>query len=202
MKDLVCLVADKNIEAAMAALLQRHKSLGLRQKITAEVVVHPRRDPGVFREGVEFVRPLRNNYRHGLLVLDADWEGAPPDLQQQVDSALASASLHNWARAIVIAPELEAWVWSNSPHVEKALGWSGREPALRIWLEQNGLWDARLPKPQNPKDAMDRALQHVGKPRSSAIYRTLARTVSVRGCSDSAFLCLCKTLQEWFGESA
>lgn len=30
MKDLVCLVADKNIEAAMAGLLARPRALGIR----------------------------------------------------------------------------------------------------------------------------------------------------------------------------
>jgi hypothetical protein len=201
MNDLICLVPDKNMEAAVSELLKRHAALKIRPP-RAEVVVHPRRDPGVFREGVEFIRPLRDKYRHGLLLLDAAWEGAPPDAQAALDSELAEARLDDWARAIVIAPELEVWVWSDSPHVDEALGWSGREPALRSWLTQNGLWEAEVPKPRDPKTAVERALWEVRKPRSSAIYRTLAQTVSVERCQDSAFLRLRKTFQEWFGAAA
>jgi len=200
MNDLICLVPDKNMEAAVSELLKRHAALKIRP-LRAEVVVHPRRDPGVFREGVEFMSPLRDKYQHGLLLLDAAWEGAPPDAQAALDSELAEARLDDWARAIVIAPELEVWVWSDSPHVDEALGWSGREPALRSWLTQNGLWEAEVPKPRDPKTAVECALWQVRKPRSSAIYRTLAQTVSVDRCQDSAFLRLRETLQNWFGEA-
>lgn len=198
MNDLICLVADKNMEAALTELLRRDAALGIRQ-IAAEVVVHPRRDPGVFREGVEFVRPLQNRYRHGLLLLDAAWEGAPTDIQEQLDRALAEAGLGHWARAVVIAPELEAWVWSESPKVDEALGWAGREPALRLWLQEQGRWDPKHPKPREPKSCVEIALYEVKKPRSSAIYRTLAQSVSVERCQDPAFLHLRKTLREWFG---
>ncbi|HXG33899.1 MAG TPA: hypothetical protein VNJ11_11075 [Bryobacteraceae bacterium] len=198
MSDLICLVPDKNTEAAVEELFERHEALGMRC-ISAKVVVHPRRDPGVFHEGVEFVRSVQTAYQHGLLLLDAAWEGAPPDIQKQLDRELAKAGLGGWARAIVIAPELEAWVWSDSPRVAEALGWAGRQPALRSWLEQEGLWGAQDPKPKEPKKAVERALWQVQKPRSSAIYRTLARRVGVERCRDSAFLRLRETLQEWFG---
>jgi hypothetical protein len=201
MSDLICLVADKNMEAAMAELLKRPAALGIRQ-IAVEVVVHPRRDPGVFREGIEFLRPLRDKYGHGLLLLDAAWEGAPQDVQDQLDQALDNADLSHWARAIVIVPELEAWVWSDSPHVDDALGWARRQPPLRSWLQQRGLWAANDPKPRNPKSAVESALYDVRKPRSSSIYREIAKTVSVERCKDSAFLRLRKTLQEWFGRAA
>ena len=44
MIDLVCLLADKSIEAAMDAVLRRPEALGIRA-IEFETVVHPRRDP-------------------------------------------------------------------------------------------------------------------------------------------------------------
>jgi len=200
MNDLLCLVADKNMEAVMAELLKRHVALGTR-RIAANVLVHPRRDPGVFREGVEFVRPFQKDYRHALLLLDAAWEGAPDNIQEHLDCALHNAGLRDWAAAVVIVPELEIWVWSNSPHVEQALGWSGQETTLRAWLEQKGLWATEDPKPKDPKTAVERALQQVRKPRSSAIYRALARNVTVARCEDSAFQRLRETLQTWFGSS-
>jgi len=201
MNDLICLVADKNMEAAIAELLKRHAALEIRP-LHAEVVVHLQKDPGVYRDGVEFMSHFRDKYQHGLLLLDGAWEGAPPDAQAELDRALANARLNDWARAIVIAPQLEVWVWSDSPHVDEALGWSGREPALRSWLRQNGLWEAQVSKPREPKTAVERALWQVRKPRSSAIYRTLARTVSVKRCQDAAFMRLRETLQQWFGETA
>lgn len=198
MKHLACLVADKNMEAAMLGLLERHQALGLRS-ITYDVYVHPRRDPGVFHEGVAFLRPLQRQYQHGLLVPDAAWEGAPQDIQGQLDDSLRRTSLDRWARAIVIVPELEVWVWSRSPHVETALGWAGRNPPHWVWLRQRGLWADDDPKPRNPKEAVEESLEQVGKPRSSAIYRNIARTVSVERCTDTAFQGLRQALQEWFG---
>jgi hypothetical protein len=53
-------------------------------------------------------------------------------------------------------------------------------------------------KPQRPKEALERALQEVRKPRSSAIYRQLASTVSLEGCTDPSFRRLKTTLQTWF----
>lgn len=201
MKDLICLVADKNMEAVMDALLRRHEALGIRP-IQFEVVVHPRRDPGVFHEGVAFLRPLQPKFAHGLLLLDAAWDGAPSNLQRRMDDALETVRPRSWAKAVIVDPELEVWVWSDSPQVERALGWSGRVPGLRGWLEQNGLWQAGNPKPLDPKQAMERALWEARKPRSSAIYRSLAHTVSLDRCRDRAFLRLRSILKNWFGKAA
>ena len=45
MTDLVCVVADKNMKAAMEGILGRHQALGIVAP-TYEIVVHPDRDPG------------------------------------------------------------------------------------------------------------------------------------------------------------
>jgi len=200
MSDLVCLVADKNMKAGLSALLDRHQALGIRP-IACKIIVHWKRDPGVFWEGAQFLRPLARQYRRGLLLLDAAWEGAPPDIQQRLDRMLADASLQNWGRAIVIVPELEAWVWSDSPHVDATIGWHGRELMVRQWLQSLGLWDQDDLKPRDPKTALERALERVRKPRSSSIYRELAKKVSVDRCTDPAFQRFCQTLREWFGDA-
>ncbi len=197
MKDLMCLVADKNMEAAVDGLLARPDALGIRS-ILYEIVVHPRRDPGVFQEGVSFVRALRDQYRHAILFVDKAWEGAPQDIQRQLEERLTRTGLETWARVIVLEPELEAWVWSDSPHVGEVLGWSGRTPGLRQWLEQRGLWRQPLPKPQDPKAAVESVLYEVRRPRSSAIYRALAGKASFERCLDPAFLRFRQTVREWF----
>jgi hypothetical protein len=47
MKDLVCLAADRNIEAALRGLLERHPSLGIRP-VSVDFHTHAGRDPGCF----------------------------------------------------------------------------------------------------------------------------------------------------------
>ncbi len=201
MKDLICFVADKNMEAVVQELLKRHQALGISRALDAEVFVHPQRDPGIFRQGIDIIRSFRQNYRHGLLFLDGAWDGAPHDLQTQLDLALKNADLEDWACAIVIVPELEAWVWSDSPHVEHVLGWHGRTPGLRVLLQEKGLWTTKKPKPEDPKAGVEAALYEVRKPRSSTIYRQLARSVSVERCQDPAFRRFRMMLREWFGVS-
>lgn len=98
----------------------------------------------------------------------------------------------------MIDPELETWVWSESPHVDAALGWSGRSPDLRSWLTERGWLDSGNPKPRRPKEAVEKALWAIRKARSSAIYAQLARKVTVSGCVDPAFSKLKATLQTWF----
>ena len=60
MIDLFCLVADKNMEAAVSGLLDRPESLGIR-RIERQVVIHDRRDPGCFHDAPDYSR------RSGLL---------------------------------------------------------------------------------------------------------------------------------------
>lgn len=198
MKDLVCLVADRSIEAAVRGLLSRPEALGIRQ-VDHEIFVHPRRDPGCFHEADAFLGPLRGRYQHGLVVFDRAWDGAPiqdaNELEHAVGRCLGS---DGWGGVVVIEPELEAWVWSDSPHVEESLGWGDRTPALRAWLRQRGLWPAGSPKPLDPKAALEQALAAVRAPRSSAIHGNLARRVSVERCSDESFARFRSLLGIWF----
>jgi hypothetical protein len=77
MIDLVCLVADKNIEATIEGLLARDgRALGIRA-IQVEVIVHPRRDPGCFHGATELLRGYRERAAHAVVVLDCAWTGAP-----------------------------------------------------------------------------------------------------------------------------
>jgi hypothetical protein len=98
----------------------------------------------------------------------------------------------------VIDPELEVWVWSQSPEVDRALGWSQRQPDLRTWLQSQDLLLERGQKPVDPKRAMHEALRCVRKPPSAAIFSQLAQNVSTQRCRDSAFLKLRSTLRTWF----
>ena len=199
--DILCLVADKNMEAAISGLLSRPESLGIRA-IECRLETHPRRDPGCFYEGAEFLRGQRSEAEHAVVVLDHAWAGVPAnsaaELEALLEGRLASAGIGEWARAVVIEPELEAWVFGGSVHVVRALGWVDRRPALREALASRSLWPDDCAKPPDPKAAMEWALRQVRVPRSSSIYGELASTVSTRNCTDRAFVRFRQILQDWF----
>ncbi len=55
MIDLVCLVADKNMEAAIESILRRPAALQIRE-IRFETIRHPNSDPGCFFQSAELLR--------------------------------------------------------------------------------------------------------------------------------------------------
>jgi len=202
-RDLVVLVADKNIEAVMVGLLGRPQSLGIRA-ISFDVFVHPRRDPGCLTGADDFLRPFSSAYHCALVLFDHEGCGreqsAPESLADEVQARLERIGWADRAQAVVLAPELEVWAWTGSPHVPRCLGWAGREPPLRDWLANSGYWHPDEAKPRQPKAAFEAALREVRKPRSSAIYSDLARSVGLKGHVEPAFFRLTQTLQRWFGE--
>ena len=196
-KDLIVLVADNNMEAAIRGLLQRPESLGIRP-LLADVFVHMHRDPGVLNGAHEFLAPFTTQYRYALIMFDREGCGRKEpaeDLCREVQSRLDGAGWSQRSAVIVLDPELEIWVWSDSPHVPEALGLSAAdlEGLLRAKYRQRGQM-----KPNHPKEAMEEALLHSRTPRSSSIYYWLAQRVGIKRCSDPAFLRLRGFLQQWF----
>lgn len=98
-------------------------------------------------------------------------------------------------------PELEVWAWSDSPQVDQCLGWSGRQPALRGWLVREGLWKEGEVKPDDPKRALQRALDAVQGGALPAVLVQLAKLVGLARCTDRAFLRFREILQRWFPAS-
>ena len=199
--DLILLVADRNMKAALSGVLNRPEALGIRQ-VVFEVLVHPQKDPGVLHDAHNVLRAVAGKFAHALAVFDREGCGREAEgrktLEASVEQRLATNGWADRAKAVVIDPELESWVWSDSPEVDNALGWAGHVPALRPWLTEKGLLQQSEAKPGRPKEAMEAALRLVRRPRSSAIYRELAERVSLRRCTDSAFRKLITTLQTWF----
>lgn len=201
MNDLIVLVADKNMEHTVRGLLQRPQALGTRA-VDAEIFVHPRHDPGCVNEAHDFLRSFTGSHRHALVLFDHDGSGrqgtAPAALADEVRQRLEANGWIGRAEAIVLAPELEVWVWSDSLQVAACLGWAGRQPSLREWLAATGQWPMDQAKPADPKRAMEAALREARKPRSSAIYLDLASKVSLRGHDEPAFLRFSQALRAWF----
>ncbi|MBI3934355.1 MAG: hypothetical protein HY316_06655 [Acidobacteria bacterium] len=201
MKDLVILASDKNMEFALKGLLSRYPALGIRE-VLSDLFVHPHHDPGCLLEGHDFLRLYISSHRHGLVMLDREGSGqeelSRESLEQRIEGLLAQSGWEDRASAIVIDPELEVWVWSDSPHVDTVLGREGKQPDLRAWLLREGLLLADQTKPTWPKEAVERALRLVSRARSSSHYLELGRKVSIERCADPAFAKLKQTLRMWF----
>lgn len=200
-RDLVCLVADKDMEQSVMALLKRHQALGIRE-LDFEVHVHPERDPGCLVHSVDLLRSFLNRASFVMVIFDHEGCGQEKTSRENIEVKLTKdLSVSGWndrVAVIVIDPELEAWVWNRSPHVSTALGWKDKSSDLRTWLETKGWVESSEVKPTRPKEAMESALRLTRKPRSSAIYRKLAETVSMKSCVDPAFGKFKSTLQSWF----
>ena len=201
MKDLLILAADADIEATMDVLLtKRQPSLGIRG-IDFRIVRHLKRDSECRKLAAETARSFTKRYRYVLVLFDKDRSGGEGKerqlIQCAVEEELGRAGWENRAKAIVIEPELETWVWSKSPHVEKVLGWNGGKGQIRKWLCEQDLWPDET-KPPDPKLAMRRAMGKGNLSPKATTFKELAERVSLDRCEDTAFLEVRETLQGWF----
>jgi hypothetical protein len=198
--DLVVLVPGKDDEETIRGLLSRPESLGVRP-LSFRVLRHPRHDPGCFSEPVGVLQPFLGLAAKALVVFDYEGCGqegrAACDVASDVRGRLEASGWTDRAEVIVIEPELEAWVWSDSPHVTDALGWRDRTPALREWLAAKGFLSPNRAKPQRPKEALLAALREARVQQSASIYREIAARVSLARCQDTAFGNLVRILREW-----
>lgn len=203
------LVADSNMAAAFSGYFNRerwHLSLGcapfdFNPEIGGDLIVDEGgNDPGVYNKGHELLRPYQRSHRRALVVLDCEWGGSPGKaaIEQHITVNLINSGWQEDAvKVIAIEPELEIWLWQDKPQVAKALRYRGAEP-LRQWLERSGWWPPGVAKPPRPKEAAEWVLKQTRQPRSCAIYEDLARGISSKGCTDTAFADLHRTLCTWF----
>ncbi|MBE7560565.1 hypothetical protein HS125_17120 [bacterium] len=202
--DLIVLTADGQIEAALKGILCRCDSLRI-AKPRCGFYRHPSHDSGCLREAHLFLAAQSRRAGHALIVFDRRGCGreelARVELEQMVERNLAETGWRDRSAVVVLDPELEIWVWSDSPEVEACLGWDPPTGNLRRQLQAQGLWDPDGPKPSQPKEALLWALRQVDKRPSAAIFEDLAQRVSFRRCSDPAFQKLCAVLRNWFPDS-
>jgi len=198
--DLAVLLPDKNFEYGMRGLLNRPNAIGIRE-IQFSIQVHPKRDPGCVKTAQDILRLFCRDHQHGLLMFDKEGSGRENtptnELAAELRERLAANGWGTRAEVIVLDPELEVWVFASSIQVERCLGWV-KSLRLRDWLQTEGLWDAGHRKPSRPKEALERALRDLRRPRSSSLYECLGRSVSIGDCVDPAFQKLRETLQGWF----
>ena len=200
--DLVILTAGNDEREALQSLLARPSSLGIRE-LRFTILKHPRRDPGCLRESAQVLENYRSRAEFALVLFD--WEGSGREetpasqLETEVEISLSQSGWTDRCAAVVIAPELEAWVWSDSPHVAVSLGSSGDVEALRQWLAEEGFEFHENGKPERPKEAMEACLRRARIPRSASVYGEIAARVSLNRCGDPKFLRLRQMLKNWFG---
>lgn len=205
-KDIILLVADSHMESTVRGLLARWQALRIRRVRSDDfdIVVHPANDPGCLNKAHSFLRPYSTEYQYALVMFDHEGCGRedenPRSIEQDVTEELRRTGWDGRAETLVISPELESWVWSDSPEVDRCLGWSGRLPDLRQWLEGQNLWPEEEEKPDDPKHALRRALREAEIPFSASIFAKLARSVSVNRCTDRSFLKFKRILCNWLGQ--
>jgi hypothetical protein len=199
--DLIALTADKDAEYTLRGLLSRPGALGIRP-ITIDWIRSPEHDPGVLKQASALLRLYLRTHAYALVLMDREGCGKEDRSREQLETSIErDLSRNGWgdrARVIVLDPELEIWVWADSPDVDTVLGWQDRQPALRDWLVSKGMLEVGTIKPRRPKEAMQQALRTVSKPRSSDTFQKLASVVGLQSCSDPAFYKLRSTLQAWF----
>jgi hypothetical protein len=199
MKDLIVLVADKNMQFAMQGGLDRPESLRT-HAISFDFRQHPGRDGGARANGAQVLALEKARFSHALLVLDHEGSGAGElgalALEMQLDEQLKS-TWSDRAKAIVIAPEVDIWMWGSDNKLAEVLKWP-RQESIRDWLRDAGFDVMENGKPQRPKEALEAVFRVCKRPRSSAAYQQIAAGISLARCGDPAFLRLRGQLQRWF----
>lgn len=167
-KDLIVLVADKDIHLTFEALLSRHADIGIRP-IQRDIFPHPHRDPGCRNHAHDFLRGYITNYGKALVVFDHEGAGregvAAREVEDEVERLLARNGWPDGRSAVLaLEPELESWVWSRSTVVARALGWNDPEP-LYAHLAELGFAFGERGKPVRPKEALEHVLREKRKAR-------------------------------------
>lgn len=210
MRPCVFLVPDKNIEKLVTGFLTRsgfHQSLNCRPfafNPVRDMLVDPGRDPHIYKRADGLLQPFASTHQHAVVLVDAAWGGSPGEkaIKMRVQQHIIKAGWPDGKGcAIVLVPEVEAWIWQNSPHVLAALGVKESYESLQKELESRGFWKQGDIKPHAPKEAMEFILRRNRKPRSSAIYEQIARSVSLRKCINPSLQQLLTCLRHWFPAS-
>lgn len=214
MRDIVWLIADLQCLATIKGFLERPnfcRSLecgAFRFSVQEDVLrAEMGKDPGVWKQAHEFLREKQYTYRYAVIILDNAWEGSPGPIQIEKDIVRNMRSCgwdQNRFEVIVIIPELETWIWQDSPIVDQAFE-HARPPSLRQKLatvthKSSGqvLWPPNDPKPPDPKAAVEAVLSMYRLGPASPVFNEITSKVSVNQCQDPAFQKLKAALQRWF----
>jgi len=202
MQDLIVLCADQDTKLGMEALLRRSQHFGFRA-IDFEVYKHDMRDNGVLTDAHNFLRTQCRRFSNAIAICDFEGCGRERRLprqgiEEQIEQRLQSNGWEGRAAAIVIAPELEAWVWVDWNTLAGQIGWSGDGAALKNWLAERGSFKEGESKPKDPKECLHRILRQNNRSVSSSLFAGIGQTADASSCADPAFSKLIGCLRAWF----
>ena len=201
MKDLIVLVADKNMDFLLRGLLLRLQRVENIRDFTYDQFIHPERDPGVYNDASKFLGIYSVDYSYALVILDRIGSGREKKsrevIEEDIESRLSRSGWNDRACAIAIDPELENWVWVNETWVKRSVAWE-QEMGVYDWLHKNNWKTIEKSKPDNPKEAFEAVLKHCRTPRSSSIYHEISTNASYQQCKDPAFQKMLNQLKVWF----
>jgi len=193
-KNLVIMVADKDIRVVLEKLIgERHTDMGIRG-VNFDILPGTVRDSDCRTRAHDILREHCGNYKHALVVFDLKGSGGKDrsGVERFVERKLVP---NGWpddrAAAVVIDPELEAWIWcsqSNLRYVQQILGIRSQENFAKLETEAC----------EGPKKAFKKACRQAKKRSNYKLYRELAEKLPVRSCQDPAFQKLLTTLRRWF----
>lgn len=211
-EQLVVLVPDKAYPPVLSTFLDlRRASLGLR-KVNYKIVTDMFRDSS--RQAIELLRPFKRLCSHALIIRDlhgSGWEDKGAAALE--DTIKQEMVVTGWStgrcEAIVVEPEIEAWLRFDSTHLHQLIRDRARrkiewdelllQPLIDEVIEKRGGKNS-LGKPKQPKEAFEEILRAFGIQRSNALYGHLASVESLKGCSVPSFNRLNQTLWSWFSE--
>ncbi|MCO6455547.1 MAG: hypothetical protein J5I93_09650 [Pirellulaceae bacterium] len=197
-RDLVLLVPGANEEFVMRGILSRHRALNIRP--LSWQCLRGQGDGGVRKYGASLLALRRDEFMHALMVLDHEGSGAERREAESLEADLDRQLQEYWqdrAKSIVIAPEVDVWMWGSDNALREVISWSKRV-RIRTWAQEAGFKLNQDHKPERPKEALEAVLRTCGLPRSSATYEQIAKKVSLSRCTDPAFEKLRRQLQIWF----
>jgi hypothetical protein len=200
-KDLVVLSADRSAQGLISEVLKRFPIiLGVRP-FSWEVMVHDEKDPGCYTYGVQELNNYTKDFSYCILIFDHEGSGAEDKTIEEIESGLeGKLNKGLWIdrnAVIVIEPELENWIWTNSPHTSNALGWGNEPEELNHWLIAQKWLSPSASKPARPKEAMQAAMR-TRIPISSATFESIGRRASFKSCTSRSFLKFKDTITNWF----
>jgi hypothetical protein len=207
MRDCVFFVADKTMRETFFGFLGREDRDDLLGGVAFQFdpgedlfFAAGQNDPGLWTRANELLRPFQATHQKAVVAIDCAWEGSPGPaaILERINQQLQDSGWDaNRFVVIAINPELEQWIWQDSPVLEKELRHSG-PASLRLHLAERGLWPAHQAKPPNPKEVFLQVQQENRAKKSSAVFKRIAAAVPITTCADPEFQRLVAQLQVWF----
>lgn len=215
MRDVIFHLADQHMEAGFRAFFARenwHHVLHCSRfnlDPDSERDIYRRggyTDGGLWRHAHSNLAPFLGEYRHAVIVLDADFEPHPgvETLREDITNNMRAAG---WDEdsfcVVVIDKELEAWLWAPNLNVAQAFGHDDFDK-MRDALAAKNLWNAGAAKPNDLKAARNLASKLGGRKTGGPIFRSVFGSISSRACDrcqEAGFNTLRTALQTWFPQN-